>query len=96
MLSLVIVILSLSALAYFAARPAFRAARTRKPEVDATPRSATSVPEPTTLEGALSGQLMRGEISRSHYRSVMQRLASRDDQEHPFVVPEAGDSGTAQ
>ena len=49
-------------------------------------------PRPTTLEGALTAQLIRGEIGRRQYQVALERLALRDAVEHPLSVPEKGDS----
>jgi len=43
---------------------------------------------PTTLEGVLADQLIRGEISRLQYHHAVERLAVRDHQVHPLTVPE--------
>jgi hypothetical protein len=54
-------------------------------------RSATAEPEravqPESLEGALVGQLMTGEITRRQYLHAMCRLAARDAERHPLEVP---------
>lgn len=41
----------------------------------------------TSLEGALTGQLLAGEISATQYRYALARLAARDDERHPLSVP---------
>ncbi|MBB4742902.1 hypothetical protein BJY16_006361 [Actinoplanes octamycinicus] len=48
---------------------------------------------PATFEGALTVQLLRGEISADQYRCALERLAARDDRDHPLSVPERGDPG---
>jgi hypothetical protein len=75
--------------------PAFDAADKPQPAASGDAGAAHVEREPTTLEGALTAQLMRGEISSRHYRSVLARLAARDDAEHPLAVPDKGDSGVA-
>lgn len=42
---------------------------------------------PTTLEGTLVAQLLRGEITRRQYRLALGRLAARDDERNPMSVP---------
>jgi hypothetical protein len=42
---------------------------------------------PSTLEGALVGQLLNGRISTAQYRREMGRLAERDADRHPLSVP---------
>jgi hypothetical protein len=42
---------------------------------------------PTTLEGALVAQRLRGEISQAQYRNALSRLAVRDDERNPMSVP---------
>lgn len=72
--------------------PAFRStekAETVTPGAGGAGGAAPLVP--TTLEGALAGQLLRGDINRRQYQSGLERLAARDDQEHPLSVPEKGD-----
>lgn len=50
-----------------------------------------AMPVPTTLEGALTAQLVRGDISRERYRQALEMLAARDDQTHPLSLPDKGD-----
>jgi hypothetical protein len=40
-----------------------------------------------SLEGALVAQLGAGEITRPQYLRAMERLAARDDERNPLVVP---------
>ncbi|GIF42813.1 hypothetical protein Axi01nite_71240 [Actinoplanes xinjiangensis] len=42
---------------------------------------------PTTLEGALTAQLLRGEINQRQYGRALGRLAARDDERNPMAVP---------
>ncbi|GIE29731.1 hypothetical protein Ait01nite_027760 [Actinoplanes italicus] len=42
---------------------------------------------PTTLEGALVAQLLRGEISRGQYHQAVGGLAARDDERNPMPLP---------
>jgi hypothetical protein len=44
-------------------------------------------PVPTTLEGALTAQLLRGEINQRQYGRALGRLAARDDERNPMAVP---------
>ena len=53
-------------------------------------RTATSVAlvtQPPSLEGVLLAQLGSGEITRWQYLQAMERLAARDAERHPLVVP---------
>ncbi|GAA4607225.1 putative membrane protein [Actinoplanes octamycinicus] len=90
MLYLVLFTLILLTTAVFAAWPAFHAATpggaTTSVDGDRSPARAT------TLEGALTAQLVRGEINREQYQRALERLAARDEAEHPLSVPEKGDS----
>ncbi|MEV6596657.1 hypothetical protein AB0M36_07270 [Actinoplanes sp. NPDC051346] len=51
--------------------------------------SAAPVPErsPQTLEGALTLQLVAGEITGPQYRHAMSTLAARDAERNPLEVP---------
>ena len=56
------------------------------------PRPAAE-PEPTrepprTLEGALTHQLLTGEINQRQYRAEQARLAARDAARHPLALPD--------
>lgn len=42
---------------------------------------------PESLEGVLVSQLNSGEINRRQYVHEMEKLAARDDERHPLVVP---------
>ncbi len=79
------------AVVLFAVRPALRGVKHAEGPSDATATRGTVAP-PTTLEGALIRQLLDGEINREQYRCALERLAVRDDQQHPLSVPEKGDS----
>ncbi|MEV0895378.1 hypothetical protein [Actinoplanes sp. NPDC049802] len=60
------------------------------PATDATEheeKPGTDGAEPTTLEGALVAQLIRGELSPVKYRGALARLAERDDERNPLSVP---------
>ncbi|MEV0900472.1 hypothetical protein [Actinoplanes sp. NPDC049802] len=57
-------------------------------ETEPAASPAPSPPErPTTLEGALAAQLIRGEISSRQYRRAVAKLAARDDQLRPVRPP---------
>ncbi|MEU8242721.1 hypothetical protein AB0C07_31080 [Actinoplanes missouriensis] len=42
--------------------------------------------EPTTLEGILAGQLVRGEITQRQYLRALENLAARDEERHPLIL----------
>ncbi|MEU4561231.1 hypothetical protein AB0F72_22840 [Actinoplanes sp. NPDC023936] len=42
--------------------------------------------EPTTLEGILAGQVVRGEISQRQYLRALENLAARDEERHPLIL----------
>jgi hypothetical protein len=42
--------------------------------------------EPTTLEGILTGQRLRGEISQLQYLRALENLAARDEERHPMIL----------
>jgi hypothetical protein len=46
---------------------------------------ATTTPE--SLEGALVAQLVWGQIAARQYARAMEKLAARDDHQHPLAVP---------
>ncbi|WP_143235092.1 hypothetical protein [Paractinoplanes atraurantiacus] len=62
-------------------------------ESDGTPDGTRAEP-PATLEGVLAAQLTSGEITRGQYQRAMAKIAERDDERHPLVVPpEQGAAG---
>ncbi|BCY09440.1 hypothetical protein [Actinoplanes sp. L3-i22] len=91
MFFLVLFIVVLLAIAAFAALPALRPAKAPGGTVSGDAPKGGVTPQPTTLEGALARQLMHGEVNRSQYRNALERLAARDDKEHPMSVPDRGD-----
>lgn len=42
--------------------------------------------EPSTLEGILAAQRLRGEISQRQYLRAVENLAARDEERHPLIV----------
>jgi hypothetical protein len=42
--------------------------------------------EPTTLEGILTGQRIRGEITQQQYLHALENLAARDEERHPMIL----------
>ncbi|GGN50690.1 hypothetical protein FHR83_009199 [Actinoplanes campanulatus] len=56
---------------------------------------ADDAPPPTTLEGALADLPLQGEINWAQYQRASERIAARDDEEHPLSVPEKGAARTA-
>lgn len=42
---------------------------------------------PTSLEGVLTGQLVRGEITRLQYVRALEQIAARDSERHPLDAP---------
>jgi hypothetical protein len=55
-----------------------------KPVVPAEPAKKS----PRTLEGALTHQLLTGEINQRQYRTEQARLAARDAERHPLSLPD--------
>ncbi|GLY08729.1 hypothetical protein [Actinoplanes sp. NBRC 101535] len=90
MLLLDLFILVMLILAVYAVLPAFRSSSGEGDPAGQAEGEAPAV-APTTLEGALTGQLVRGEITRRQYRHALERLAARDDEVRPMTVPEKGD-----
>ncbi|WIM92863.1 hypothetical protein ACTOB_004821 [Actinoplanes oblitus] len=92
MFYLVLFTMALLFTAVFAAWPAVTAVPSK--DATASPDLEDRLVRATTLEGALAAQLVRGEINRGQYQHALERLAARDDEEHPLSVPEKGDSST--
>ncbi|BCJ48310.1 hypothetical protein GCM10010168_77640 [Actinoplanes ianthinogenes] len=57
----------------------------------ASPPAGDPPTRATTLEGALTAQLVRGEINRAQYQRALERLAAREAEKHPLSAPEKGD-----
>ena len=55
-----------------------------------TGQSVPAGTRPESLEGVLVAQLGSGEITRGQYLQAMERLAARDAERHPLVVPPDG------
>jgi hypothetical protein len=51
------------------------------------PREATPLDVATSLEGALAGRLIAGEINPRQYQRALARLAARDNERHPLSAP---------
>ncbi|MFI7602504.1 hypothetical protein [Actinoplanes sp. NPDC049681] len=56
--------------------------------VQGAPRDAVPEEDPQTLEGVVSRQLVKGEITGAQYRHAMASIASRDATRHPLEVPD--------
>lgn len=90
MLALILFTMALLAAAGFAAWPAFKSAE--KATGAGVTGTGAAERKPTTLEGAVTAQLLHGEINPQQYRAALERLAARDDRAHPLSVPGPGDS----
>ncbi|MFI1991493.1 hypothetical protein [Actinoplanes sp. NPDC020271] len=84
---------ALLAAAGFAAWPAFKEAEKATAAAGQDPGAGAATRSPTTLEGAMTAQLLDGEIKPEQYRHALERLAARDDREHPLSLPENHDPG---
>ncbi|MCA2211588.1 hypothetical protein [Jidongwangia harbinensis] len=94
MLCSLIVLACLIAAVVLAARPQLRRAvleAAGRPAMAVAPPAAVPEPDPQTLEGVLSRQLMTGEITGLQYRNAMASIASRDAARHPLDVPSQTD-----
>lgn len=80
MTMLIVLSLTVIAACVAAAWPS-RAGDAEEPAAEVAPAG------PESLEGVLVGQLVRDEITARQYRRAMARLAARDDERHPLVVP---------
>jgi len=82
-----VLLLGLMAAAVFTVWSIRRAVR----EATGAPAGPGAVPaqvrSPQTLEGALTLQLVAGEITGPQYRRAMATLAARDAERHPLDVP---------
>ncbi|WP_433790139.1 hypothetical protein [Actinoplanes sp. CA-252034] len=74
-----------------AAALAFWPSRDERAEPD---RAATALEHghaepavPGSLEGVLTAQLIGGEITRSQYLRAQEKIAARDEERHPMIVP---------
>jgi hypothetical protein len=76
--------------AWLAARQRFGSSTAHSERMTSDAASAEAMREPTTLEGVLTAQLLRGEINRLKYQYGLERLAARDDEDHPLWVPDKG------
>jgi hypothetical protein len=63
------------------------AASRSRPGAGRTARSVPAVTQSESLEGVLLARLGAGEITRAQYLREMERIAARDADRHPFVVP---------
>ena len=80
-----LLLICLIAICVVAAWPMIRRAVQEAPAVPgAAPAPAQ---HPQTLEGILTLQLVRGEITGPQYRHSMATLATRDAERHPLEVP---------
>lgn len=92
MVALVLCTVAVLAAAVFAVWPVSESAGEATGAGSATAAAAAVAQKPTTLEGAVTAQLLKGEINPQQYRVTLERLAARDEQTHPLSVPERGDS----
>ncbi|MDY7090017.1 MAG: hypothetical protein SYR96_33605 [Actinomycetota bacterium] len=67
--------------------PAGSAAEEEKTTHGKDAEGRTGSASPQSLEGVLVRQLGSGEINRRQYVREMEKLAARDDERHPLVVP---------
>ncbi|MBG0562288.1 hypothetical protein [Actinoplanes aureus] len=86
MMLLLVVIVGLIVAAVLSLWPAPGAPAGREETPDEPgPASAN---RPSSLEGVIVEQLMRGEITRRQYLRAVERIAARDEHRHPLNIPE--------
>ncbi|WP_122977432.1 hypothetical protein [Actinoplanes teichomyceticus] len=87
MLFLTVFMLMMVVVGILAMWPVCESAKASDGEANGDAGSDDAAQQPTTLEGALTAQLLRGEINRRQYRHELERLAARDDEAHPLTAP---------
>ncbi|MFC7532804.1 hypothetical protein [Actinoplanes sp. GCM10030250] len=85
MVILLVATVGLMVAAALALWPAREAGKGRGDEFP--PGGPAAVPEPSSLEGVLVRQLLKGDLSRPQYLREIERVAARDDERHPLKIP---------